>query len=421
MQKISDADLEKALHRIVYRPEGRIKNFRALALAERSTVFNHLTPGMRQEILSGLSIDEVVELLDHLDLRRAHRILDKMPDPRRRGRIVMRLKNELHSKIECFLQFHPQATTGLVHLNYVLLEDTKTVAETAEIIEDYLHTTGKIPVVLVSERGKLVGEVSLGALVRASNQSSIGQHVVDIKTLAYNSAKQEIFALFSTEVHKKVVLLDSDGSVLGVVYSDDVMELLGEAPASTLYSFAGVEESERSFDGMWSKVAHRYRWLILNLITSFAAAGVVALYEGTISEVVLLAMYMPVVAGMGGNAATQTLAVMVRGIAVGEITLRNSRPAIVREVGAGLVNGIITGAIVAVVATVFNQDPLLGLVVGLSVVAGLVVAGFAGTVIPLLLKYFGKDPATSATIFITTATDVLGFVVLLGLASIILV
>jgi magnesium transporter len=421
MQKISDADLEKALHRIVYRPEGRIKNFRALPLAERSTVFNHLTPGMRQEILSGLSADEVVELLDHLDLRRAHHILDKMKDARRRGRIVARLKNELHSKIECFLQFHPQAKTGLVHLNYVLLEDTKTVAETAEIIEDYLHTTGKIPAVLVSERGKLVGEVSLGALVRASNQSSIGHHVIEIKTLVYNSSRQEIFSLFTSVPHKKVALLDNDGSVLGVVYSDDVMELLGEAPASTLYSFAGVEESERPFDGMWSKVRHRHRWLILNLFTSFMAAGVVALYEGTLSEIVLLAMYMPVIAGMGGNAATQTLAVMVRGIAVGEITLRNSRPAIVREVGAGLVNGVITGAIVAVVATVFNQDPLLGLVVGLSVIAGLVVAGFTGTIIPLLLKYFGKDPATSATIFITTATDVLGFVVLLGLASLILV
>lgn len=421
MEHTPEVDLEKVVHRITYRPQGRLQNFRALKLSERSYVFNKLTPGMRQEILSKLSFDETVQLLDQLDLRRAHQILNRMQDSRRRQKIVMRLKNDLHSKIENFLQFHPQASTSLVHLNYVLLEGDKTVGETSEVIEDHVHNTGKIPAVLVNEAGTLAGEVSLGALVRASNKSRLGDHVVPIKTILYNASKSEVLSLLISEQHIRTALLDSDGSVLGIVYSDDVLDLLGESPASALYSFAGVEESERPFDSMWSKVRHRYKWLILNLFTSFFAAIVVSFYEGTLSEVVLLAMYMPVVAGMGGNAATQTLAVMVRGIAVGEINLRNSKPAIIREVGAGLVNGIITGVIVTVVATVFNQDPLLGLVVGLSVISGLVVAGFTGTLVPLVLKSFGKDPATSATIFITTATDVLGFVVLLGLASLILV
>lgn len=394
--------------------------FRALPLAERSVVFNKLSPGMRQKVLNRLSLDEAVDLLDHFDLRRAHYILDYMKDTRRRQRIAMRLKNDLHGKIEHFLAFHPLASVGLVHLNYVLLSNSTTVGETATIIEDYLGSTGKIPVVLVQKSGMLMGEVSLGVLVRESNRSLLGTHVNPIKTIVFNSSPQDILATCTSEPHKKIAVLDVDGSVLGIVYSDDLLDLLGESPATALYSFAGVEESERPFDGVLSKVQHRYRWLILNLATAFLAAGVVAYFEGTIAEIALLAMYMPVIAGMGGNAATQTLAIMVRGIAIGEITLRNSRRALFREMGAGLVNGLITGLLVTLVAVLLNQSPLFGVVVGLSVVASLVVAAVAGTIIPLLMKYFGKDPATSAIIVISTITDVFGFIIFFSLAKFIL-
>jgi magnesium transporter len=417
MQQKMDSALEGLVRRITYYPRKRMQYFRALPLAERSVVFNQLSPDMRQKVLSKLSFDEVVELLDHLDLRRAHHILNYMKDSRRRERIAMRLKNDLHAKIEHFLHFHPLASTGLVHLNYVLLPDFTTIGETATIIEDYLRSTGKIPVVLVHKAGSLQGEVLLGALVRESNRSLIGDHLASIKTVLYNDNHQKILETCTADPHSKIAVLDNDGSVLGIVYSDDLLELLGESPATALYSFAGVEENERPFDGTLSKVQHRYRWLILNLGTAFIAAGVVAFFDDTLAQLTVLAMYLPVIAGMGGNAATQTLAIMVRGIAIGEITFRNSRPAIVREVTAGFINGLITGVLVAVFAVVFNQSPLLGLVVGLSVMASLIIAGFVGTVVPLLMRHFGKDPATSAVIFITTATDVLGFVVFLSLAK----
>ncbi|MEX0933414.1 MAG: magnesium transporter [Candidatus Paceibacterota bacterium] len=420
MQERTTSALDGLVQRITYHPAKRMHYFRALPLAERSVVFNKLSPGMRQKVLNKLSLDEAVDLLDHFDLRRAHYILDYMKDARRRQRIAMRLKNDLHGKIEHFLSFHPLASVGLVHLNYVLLSDSATVGETATIIEDYLGNTGKIPVVLIQKAGMLMGEVSLGVLVRESNRSFLGTYVTPIKTIVYNSNPHDILATCTSELHKKIAVLDTDGSVLGVVYSDDLLDLLGESPATALYSFAGVEESERPFDGVMSKVQHRYRWLILNLGTAFLAAGVVAYFEGTIAEIALLAMYMPVIAGMGGNAATQTLAIMVRGIAIGEITLHNSRRALVREAGAGFINGVITGSLVAFVAILLNQSPLFGLVVGISVMASLVVAAVAGTTIPLLMKYLGKDPATSATIFMTTITDVLGFIIFLGLAKLIL-
>jgi magnesium transporter len=344
-----------------------------------------------------------------------------MKDHARREKIIRRLKNDLHAKVEHFIGFHPQAYASLVHLNYILLKDTTTIEETGSAIEHHLHNTGKIPEVLVSRNGRVVGEALIGKLVREPNLKNLQNYITPLKTVTYSGPRGKITTLLTEHAHKKIVLLDTDESVLGIVYSDDVIDLLGESPAVSLYSFAGVEESERPFDSIKSKVGHRYKWLILNLATAFLAAGVVALFEDVLAQVIVLAIYMPIIAGMGGNAATQTLAVMVRGIAVGEISLKNSAPAIKREVIAGLTNGVITGVLVAVVAVLFNQTALLGLVVGLAVMSSLVIAGLAGTVIPLFLKSIGKDPATSATIFITTATDVFGFFVLLGLATLILI
>lgn len=411
---------EERVQQITYRPKERMELFTALPLAERSAVFNALSAHVRSEILKRLSLEDTIELLDHLDLRRAQVVLTHIKSGSRRKRIISRLKNDRYAKVEHFLQFHPQATLALLHLNFVLLPDATTVGETANVIEDHLRHTGKIPEVLVSRDGEIVGEVPLGTLVRERNSSKLRAHLKEINTIPYTTAPEDAITRFTTAPHTKVAVLDNDGSVLGVIYSDDVIDLLDESPAATLYSFAGVEESERPFDDIRDKIQHRYKWLILNLFTGFLAASVIAFFESTLAQVVLLAMYMPIISGMGGNAATQTLAVMVRGIAVGEISLRNCRPALMREVAAGMTNGAITGSIVALIAWFFNGDPLLGVVVGLAIVINLMVAGIAGTTIPLVLRYFGKDPATSATIFITTATDVLGFLSLLSLATIIL-
>ena len=226
-------------------------------------------------------------------------------------------------------------------------------------------------------------------------------------------------ALNSTK-HGKVAVLDTDGSVVGIIYTDDVMQLFGSHPATELYDFAGVVEAERPFDSVGKKVKNRYRWLMINLATAFLAAFVVGFFKDTLDAIVVLAIYMPVIAGMGNNAATQTLAVTARGIAIGEIKLKNGMPAILREVGAGSVNGLINGFIVFLIATFWNQSPMLGLIAGVSILLNLVIAGFFGAFVPLFMKSIGKDPATSATIFITTATDVFGFFIFLGLATLIL-
>lgn len=406
--------------RLTYHPDARLDFFRNLSVSEQSVAFQELSAHIQQLILRQLHNEEIVEMLDSMDMWQVEHVLSRITNVKRRQEIVYRLKSEIKDKVDYFLKFHPQATMSLINFNYLFLPAANTIAEAADIIDEHYEETGKYPEILVHEKGRLLGEVPFATLVREKNSFNLKRFVLPLTTISYSAEVSEIVKLTSGSRSKKVIMLDHDESVLGIIYADELKPLLAQLPAESLYDFAGVAGSEGVSDSVMSKVSHRYKWLIINLATAFLAASVVSLFRDTLDKLVLLAIYMPIIAGMGGNTATQTLAVMVRGIAVGEVKLRNSLKPIMNEVGSGFINGVINGVLVAIVATLWNGNPMLGLVLGVAMVCNLVIAGFFGAFVPLIMKEFGKDPATSATIFITTATDVFGFFVFLGLATIIL-
>ncbi|MCB9818981.1 magnesium transporter [Candidatus Nomurabacteria bacterium] len=417
---VNNFDLEGVTRTVTYNKNERLSLLRSLSLPERSAVFNNLSPKVREVVIDSLTFNEVVEMLDHLDPLRVHQILFKMRDKKRKARFLSRLKSDRFEKTEYFLQFHPEASLTLFHLNYLYLSEDTTVGDTANIIENHLRTTGKIPAILVSKGGKLTGEVSLGTLVRERNTNKLKNYVSPVSTVAYNTDRNKVLELFQSTPHEKVIVTDSDGSVLGVIYSDDVIDLLDAQPAATLYSFAGVEASERPFDAVFDKVRGRYRWLIINLGTCFIAGGTVSLFGETINQFVALAIFMPMIAGMGGNTSNQTFAIMIRGISTGEISLKNSYPAMMREMIAAGINGLLVSLMMVPIALFFGLDLIIAVIAGVAIVFNMIVGGFFGTLVPLVLKYIGKDPATSAGIFISTATDVIGLLFFLGLATIIL-
>lgn len=412
--------IEELQKRLTYNAKDRMAYFRSLGLEVRGAVFERLSPFVQQTILNRLTADEILSLLDQFDLQNAENILARIDDRKRREKLTQKLKSELKEKAEHFIRFHPRATLNLLNFNYLLLADATTIGKASDAIDEHYQEVGKLPEVLVHREGVCIGEVKPGILIRENNRKKLALFVTPVPSVRYTATLEEIVEVFNHTKHGKVIVLDTDDSVVGIVYADDVHAIFGKDPAASLYDFAGVADSERVSDGVLSKVRHRYGWLIINLCTGFFAAAVVGMFEETLTQFVLLAMYMPIIAGMGGNAATQTLAVMVRGITVGDVTLRNSMRPIFNEVGAGLINGIINGVIIAGVAMMWNQDPMLGLVLALAMVVNLVVAGFFGAFVPLVMKSIGKDPATSATIFITTATDVFGFLTFLGLATLLL-
>jgi magnesium transporter len=412
--------LSDVAKKLTYRSTERIEILRNLELVERSAVFDQLSPYVQQSILKDLRESEIVEMLDNMDMPHAERALARIRNVKKRKRIAQRLKGEVKEKTEYFLRFHPQASLSLINFNYLFLPQTLTIAEAADIIDSHYEETGKYPELLVHNDGELVGEVLFSTLVRERKQNKLRRFVEPVTTIPYHSAVSTIIDTIVGTKTKKLVVIDRDGSVLGVIYADNVKSLFGSLPAETLYDFAGVDDSERPMDSIATKVKNRYRWLILNLATSFLAGFMVLLFQDTLDALTILAVYIPIVAGMGGNAATQSFAIMVRGLTLGTVALEGSRPVVAKEMVAGIINGLIIGSIVAVVSTVWNGSPMLGVVVGLTLVCSHTIAAIAGTIIPLVMKHLGKDPAATSTIFITTVTDVLGLLFLLGFATLIL-
>ena len=215
-------------------------------------------------------------------------------------------------------------------------------------------------------------------------------------------------------------VVDEENKLVGVVTVDDVIDVIKDEATEDLLRLAGVSGDERVTTPASEAFRKRLPWLLANLVTAFVAASVVALFEGTIQQVTALAIFMPIVAGMGGNAGTQTLTVIVRGLALGELSWENGKKALAKEALIGLGNGFALGLVAAGVAWATKADPVLALLLGMAMVCNMFVAATAGTLVPLGLKALKVDPALGSSVFITTFTDVVGFASFLGLATIFL-
>ena len=409
----------KLINEIITSPSTRQYLFRGIEPANQGYILLKLPNRIQKDILRKNTDDEILNFLNPLDPDKATDIIQLL-DKHRAQKITERLNENIKEKVEFLLKFNPKAAAGLMNLNYIIIpQDTKLNNVIAELVE-YEERTGKFPSILVINEGKLVGELPGSVLALHKDFHLEPKHIRKVASIRYDSEAQKVVQSFVKNPHTKVVVLDSDESILGVIHSDEVLRLIDKHAMRDLYGFAGVHNEESSLDPALTKVKFRYKWLILNLATAFLAAWTVGLFEGTIAKFTLLAVYMPIVAGMGGNAGTQALAVAVRGIVMKEVDLKTSRKLIINEMISGGINGVINGVLVALIATFVNQSPMLGFVLFTAMVINLITAGFFGALVPVLMKSLGKDPASSATIFITTATDVIGFFVFLGLAAIVL-
>lgn len=412
------AKLFKLSKELSYDPKNRLERFLEQDKETRIELLATFTKPIRKDVVTRIPKKDLMEILESLDPDDATDII-QLFSRRKRLKIVSKLSKGLRVAVTDLLFLDADTTAGLMSANYVQIDPDDHISTVAEKFKVHERRTGKMPVILAVKEGSLVGHLpghELG-LSRASEKAT--KYIKDITTVEHTATKKEVENIFKSHPHKKVAVVDEKG-VIGIIYSDDVLKAMEEQESASLYDFAGVRQEESVKDSIKSKVGFRYKWLIINLGTAFLAAFTVSLFEGTISQFVLLAVYMPIVAGMGGNAATQTMAVMVRGISLNQVSLKSFFRTLKNETGASIVNGFINGFLVATIVIVKDNDYKLALVLALAMVINLVVAATFGTVIPLIMKRLGKDPASSATIFITTATDVLGFMAFLGLASVIL-
>jgi magnesium transporter len=404
---------------ILFRKDKRIATFLGLTPHKRIELLGKVTITVKKDILTHIPDEDLVSILEAVDPDEATDILQLL-GKRKRERTLQLLSEEVKGSLSTLLEFDANTAAGLMTLDYIQVEVIDNVSTVAKKFKQHEKRTGRLPVILALNEGKLVGFLPGHELGFATRNELISKYVKRIPTISYAASHEKVIDKFHAHPHSKVAVLNDDGNVIGIIYSDDVLKLIEEQAGASLYDFAGVSSEESVTDTAKRKVKYRYKWLIINLATAFLAAFVVSQFEATISKYVLLAVYMPIVAGMGGNAATQTLAVLVRGIALKQISLETAFKTLKNEVGAGLVNGIINGFLVAFVVLLKDHDPKIALILAMAMVINLVVAATFGTLVPLVMSKLNKDPAASATIFITTATDVLGFLVFLGLASVIL-
>ena len=407
------------IHDLSFKPKKRIELFLNLSPHEQAELIHMLSKQVRKNVLRNLNDEHLITLLEKVDPDDATDLL-QLIGPKKRERIMSSLSENLKDTLGRLLQFDPNSAAGLMTLDYIQVSPDTTIAEVSKKARLHESRTGRLPVVLVIENGRIVGSVPGHRLVFGEPNDLVKAHIKKAPTIGHNASHDEVIERFKSHPHDKVIVINDDNNVLGIIYSDDVLQLIHEQEAASLYDFAGINAEESVMDNTRNKVKFRYKWLIVNLGTSFLAAFTVGLFEETLSTYVLLAVYMPIVAGMGGNAATQTLAVVVRGITLKQISLRTAGKTLRSELGAGFYNGLINGILVALIVLIKDKDPRLAIVLALAMIINLLVAGLFGTLIPLIMQRLKKDPATSATVFITTATDVLGFVAFLGLGALIL-
>jgi magnesium transporter len=274
---------------------------------------------------------------------------------------------------------------------------------------------------IIDSRRHLVGVASLRRLLLVPPTTPLKRIMTtDIISVRADMDQEEVARQVASYNLLAIPVVDEENKLVGVITVDDVIDVIKDEATEDVYRLAGVSSDDRVFTSWSESLRKRLPWLQVNLVTAFVAASVVAIFEGAIDRWSALAVFMPVVAGMGGNAATQTLTVIVRGIALGELTWANSRKALLKEAAVGIANGFACGMVAAIVVWIWKGSPALGAVIGVAMVINMFVAATAGTLIPLGLRAMKVDPALASSVFITTLTDVFGFLSFLGLATLVL-
>ena len=357
---------------------------------------------LAQEIPS----DDAAALIDHLPEDLSAAVLDLMR-PKESG------------VVENLLEYDEQTAGRIMNPHVFALSEDMTVGEAITELQSNRDVEMVFYLYVVDERNHLVGVVSLRRLLLVSPETPLKRIMTaDLTSARADMDQEEVARIVASYNLLAIPVVDEENKLVGVITVDDVIDVIKDEATEDIYRLAGVSGDERAFTPAGESLRKRLPWLGVNLATAFMAASVVALFEGTISQITALAVFMPIVAGMGGNAATQTLTVIVRGIALGELSWGNSRKALIKEAMVGIGNGVVLGLVAAVVAYATRGDAVLGLILGAAMVINMFVAATAGTLVPLGLRAANIDPALASSVFITTLTDVFGFFSFLGLATV---
>ena len=372
----------------------------------REEIIDGLAPGELAHAVRDLDSDDVVNLVEYLDDDQQEAVLDALDATDRVA-------------VEKALAYPEESAGRHMQLELVRAPSHWSVGEAI----DYLRSDIELPdqfyhIILIDPRMKALGYVTLGRVLGAKRETPLIDIIEDsFRTFNVNQDVEEVANAINHYHMITAPVVDDNERVVGVITIDDAMAFIEEEAEEDLMRLAGVGEGSLS-DRVLETTRQRFPWLAVNLVTAICASLVISLFEETISGLVALAVLMPIVASMGGNAGTQSLTVAVRAIATRDLTGANVWRVIRREVLVGLINGLIFAVLMGLVGAIWFDNMMLGLVIAVAMVINMVVAGLAGTGVPILLEKMGVDPALASGAFVTTVTDVIGFFAFLGLAAV---
>lgn len=384
-------------------------------------VLVELNEEVRAELIGGMDAEELIAATEGMEVDDLADLIGDLPETLNE-RVLHSMDAQDRERLSAVLKFEEDSAGGLMNLDAVTIRPDVTL----EVVLRYVRMRAELPdrtdrLFVVNRHDQYLGGIDITRLLTEDPETTVGE-VMDstVEGIAPETPAREVAKLFEDRDLVSAAVVNADGRLLGRITIDDVVDVIREEADHSVMSMAGLGEDEDMFAGVVRSARRRAVWLGVNLATAFLAANVVGLFEATIEKVVALAVLMPIVASMGGIAGSQTLVLMIRGIALGQVESTNARWLLLREIAVGMLNGLFVAGAVGLVAGLWFQQWKVGAIIYAALMINLFAAAAVGVSVPLLLKRLGIDPALAGSVILTTFTDCIGFASLLGLGTLFL-
>ena len=418
LNKMSSSEIAHALESSP--PKQRNLLFSLLKTEEEGDVLSELGEEIQQDLISSISNEELAEAVKELELDEIVDILQNLPEERMK-KILSGMSQIDRKRIEVGLTFPENTAGGLLNTDVISVRPENSI----EVVTTYLRGQKKLPentdkIFVVNNENEYLGELTISNII-TSNPSMVVREIMETSSmpLNVNMDDKDVATTFERNNLISSAVVDDNGKLIGRITIDDVVDVIREDADQNLLGMAGVAEDTFAPPGRAAK--SRVFWLSMNLVTAFIAASAINLFQDALDKIVYLAVLMPIVASMGGVAATQTLTIVLRGLTLEQINTSNIRWLFKRELAVSIINGIVLSILVGTSTYLWFQDKMLAVLISCALVINLVSSVIAGILVPLILRKFNQDPAIGGSVVVTTFTDVIGFISFLGLATLYLI
>jgi magnesium transporter len=410
------ADFAEVLQELEY--DEAFYVFRLFQPDRQSEVLVELDEDYQSEFMERLQPKEISPIFENLESDDITFILAEVPTEKAEE-VLKILDREDSQQIRVQMEFEETSAGRIMSSDFAAVHGTDTVRKAVTKIRKIAKDVDDIYTVYVLDQdGHLIGYLRLKELLLTNPSNKISKIMATSPIFVhYNTDQEEVARMFQKYDLVSIAVVDDKNVMIGRITVDDVLDIVQEEASEDIYRMGGLSEDEKLNTPVFESLRKRILWLVVNLATAVLAASVVSLFEDTIEKVVVLATLMPIVAGMGGNAGTQSITVVIRNLATGELTLSNWWEAVRKEIAIGTLNGALIGFLAGFLVYLFKGNFALSIVIGSAMFVNLFIAGSIGSCIPLILKMVKVDPAIASSIFVTTFTDVCGFFFFLGLAQ----